>query len=120
MMLLQQNGTPVSLAGAMAAAFLIVAPWHGAQARLVRINAQPPAVIDLTVFGQTGRYLKISGNFEGELDAADPRNAVIADIGLAPRIDGRVRYTSTFYMLRPADLGKGNRKIFYDFGNRGN
>jgi hypothetical protein len=110
----------VGLAGAATAAFLIVAPGPEAQARLVRINAQPPAVIDLTVFGQTGRYLKISGNFEGELDPADPRNAVIADIGLAPRVDGKVRYTSTFYMLRPADAGKGNRKIFYDFGNRGN
>jgi Alpha/beta hydrolase domain len=120
MMHLQQPKARVRLAGATAAAFLIVAPWHDAQARLVRINTQPPAAIDLTVFGQTGRYLKISGNFEGELDPADPRNAVIADIGLAPRINGTVRYTSTFYMLSPADLGKGNRKIFYDFGNRGN
>jgi hypothetical protein len=120
MILSNQDGRRVGLAGAMAAAFLIVAPEDDAQARLVRITAKPPAVIDLAVFGQTGRYLKISGNFEGELDPADPRNAVIADVGLAPRTNGQVRYTSTFYMLRPADLGKGNRKVFYDFGNRGN
>ena len=31
-----------------------------------------------------------------------------------------MRYTSTFTILRPADLANGNRKIFYDFGNRGN
>src|SRR6266700_627939 len=116
----KQKGTCVGLAGATAVAFMIATPWGDAQARLVRITVQPPAVIDLPAFGPTGRYLKISGTFEGELDPADPRNAVIADIALAPRIDGKVRYTSAFYMLRPADLGKGNRKIFYDFGNRGN
>ena len=91
-----------------------------AQARLVRINAGPPVEINLQAFGPTGPYLKIEGTFEGELDAADTRNAVIADLSLAPRTGGKVRYTSTFMILRPADPGKGNRKLFYDFGNRGN
>jgi hypothetical protein len=81
--------------------------------------AGQPVVIDLPVFGQTGPYLKISGTFEGELDPSDPRNAIIADIGLAPKVDGKVHYTSTFTILRPRDLAKGNRKLFYDFGNRG-
>jgi hypothetical protein len=47
------------------------------------------------------------------------RNTIITDIGLAPRANGKVRYTSTFYILRPVTLANGNRKIFYDFGNRG-
>ena len=31
-----------------------------------------------------------------------------------------MRYSSTFAILRPQNLGSGNRKLFYDFGNRGN
>src|SRR5262249_60564412 len=91
-----------------------------AEARLVRINADTTAVVDLPAFGATGPYLKISGTFDGELDPYDPHNAPIADIDLAPRPNGKVRYTSTFYVLRPLDLAKGNRRLFYDFGNRGN
>src|SRR5689334_3973433 len=105
------------LATAIAAA---IAASGGAQARLVRINPEPPVVIDLPVFGATGPYLKISGTFDGELDPADPHNAPIADIDLAPRVSGKVRYTSTFMILRPVNLAGGNRRLFYDFGNRGN
>jgi hypothetical protein len=91
-----------------------------AQARLLRINADPQTVINLPAFGATGPYLKISGTFDGELDPADAHNALIADIDLAPRTNGKVRYTSTFYILRPVNLANGNRRLFYDFGNRGN
>jgi hypothetical protein len=91
-----------------------------AEARLVRINADTTTVVDLPAFGATGPYLKISGTFDGELDPYDLHNAPIADIDLAPRSNGKVRYTSTFYVLRPLDLAKGNRTLFYDFGNRGN
>jgi hypothetical protein len=101
-----------------AAALLVMGA--GAQARLVRINAEPPVIIDLPVFGATGPYLKISGTFDGELDPADVHNAPIADIDLAPRSNGKVRYTSTFMVLRPVNLANGNRRLFYDFGNRGN
>ncbi|HEY7298580.1 MAG TPA: alpha/beta hydrolase domain-containing protein [Xanthobacteraceae bacterium] len=103
-----------------AAALCVVTVASAAQARLVKINAGPATRIDLPAFGPTGAYLKISGTFEGELDPADRRDAVIADIGLAPAVNGKVRYTSTFMILRPVDLGKGNRKLFFDFGNRGN
>src|SRR5262249_15214262 len=58
--------------------------------------------------------------FDGELDPADPHNASITDIDLAPRAGGKVRYTSTFMILRPVNLAGGNRRLFYDFGNRGN
>jgi hypothetical protein len=97
----------------------IAAPG-GAKARLVRINAEPPVIIDLPAFGATGPYLKIAGTFDGELDPADPHNAPIADIDLAPRLGGKVRYTSTFMILQPVNLASGNRRLFYDFGNRGN
>src|SRR5262249_50678318 len=90
-----------------------------AHARLTRINAGAPVLIDLPAFGRTGAYLKIAGTFEGELDPTDRRNALIADIDLAPK-EKVVRYTSTFFVLRPVDLARGNAKLFYDFGNRAN
>src|SRR5262245_57137499 len=90
-----------------------------ADARLTRISAGPATVIDFPSFGATGPYLKIAGTFEGEIDPSDRRNAVIVDIDLAPTTAGKVRYGSTFFILRPVDLSKGNRKLFYDFGNRG-
>jgi len=74
------------------------APAH---ARLTRINAGAPVLIDLPAFGRTGAYLKIAGTFEGELDPTDRRNAAIADIELAPLDGGKVHYTSTFFLLRP-------------------
>ncbi len=90
------------------------------EARLIKINAGPATIIDLAVFGATGPYLKVAGIYEGELEPGDPRNAVIVDIDLAPRVKGKVGYTSTFFILHPLDLSQGNGKLFYDFGNRGN
>jgi hypothetical protein len=98
---------------------IFVFSWRVADARLVKITAGPATIIDLPVFGTTGPYVKVSGTYEGEVDPADPHNAVIADIGLAPTVNGKVRYTSTFYLLYPLDLSRGNGKLFYDFGNRG-
>ena len=108
------------LATTVVAGACLIGMCASAQARLIRINADPPSVIDLPAFGPSGPYLKISGTFDGELDPADQHNAPIADIELAPRRSGKVQYTSTFYILRPLDLAKGNRRLFYDFGNRGN
>jgi len=89
------------------------------EARLARLTAEPATVIAFPSFGSTGPYLKIVGTFEGELDPADRRNAVIADIHLSPVVNGKVRYKATFFVLRPADLSKGNGKLFYNFNNRG-
>jgi len=103
------------------ALFLVAVGIHvgSAEARLTRITTTSSSVVDFASFGATGPYLKIAGTFEGEIDPADPRNAVIVDINLAPTTANKVRYTSTFFILRPVDLSKGNGKLFYDFGNRG-
>ena len=106
-----------TLALGLALLALAAAP---ASARLTRIDADPPVLIDLPIFGATGAYLKITGTYEGELDPADAKNAVIADLALAPRTAGKVHYKTTFAILRPAKMAKGNGKIFHDFGNRGN
>ena len=93
-----------------------------AQARVTRIEilrAEPFAAGQ--PFGNVGPYEKVVGRFHGELDPAAPLNAVIVDLDKAPRnARGRVEYTSDFYILRPADLAKGNGALLYDVNNRGN
>ena len=42
---------------------LLLIPAFG-EARLTRITAGSPTIIDLPVFGATGPYLKIAGTFE--------------------------------------------------------
>jgi hypothetical protein len=71
-------------------------------------------------FGAVGSYEKLVGKAFGELDPADPRNAVITDIALAPRNSrGRVEYSMDIYILKPTDLAKGNHKLFMEVNNRG-
>jgi hypothetical protein len=72
-------------------------------------------------FGAVGAYERIVGRFHGELDPADPLNAVIVDLDKAPRnARGRVEYSSDFEILKPLDLAKGNGALLYDVNNRGN
>lgn len=71
-------------------------------------------------FGDNGAYERVKGTYKGELDPADPRNKVIVNIDKAPRnAGGRVEYEAEFFILRPADAARGNRKIIYDVTNRG-
>jgi hypothetical protein len=71
-------------------------------------------------FGDVGPYEKIIGRVAGEVDPADPRNAVITDIGLAPRnARGKVEYETDIMILRPIDRSKGNHKVWYELTNRG-
>jgi alpha/beta hydrolase family protein len=73
-----------------------------------------------TSFGNTGAYERVKGTFKGELDPADARNKVIVNLNKAPRnAAGRVEYEADFFMLRPKDAGRGNRKLLYDVTNRG-
>src|SRR5262249_52587171 len=71
-------------------------------------------------FGAAGQYEKLAGKAYGEVDPADPRNAVIADIGLAPRnAAGKVEYSMDVYLLKPIEHGKGNGRLFLELNNRG-
>ena len=67
-----------------------------------------------------GPYEKLRGKAYGEVDPADPRNALITDLKLAPRnARGKVEYSMDIFILKPIDLGKGNHKLILDFNNRG-
>jgi hypothetical protein len=93
-----------------------------AQARVTRIEilrTEPFAGGE--AFGTVGAYQKVVGRFHGELDPKAPFDAVIVDLDKAPRnARGMVEYSSDFYILRPADLAKGNGALLYDVNNRGN
>ena len=54
------------------------------------------------------------------VDPTHPLNAVVTDLKLAPRgADGRVAFQSDFYLLRPVDPTRGNRRLLLDVPNRG-
>lgn len=96
--------------------------WPLALLFLLAMPAQA-AVTSLTVEKTTpidGGYVLIQGHYRGALDPAAPRNAIINDIALAPRgADGRVGYSASFAIARPADMTKVSGVLVYDVPNRG-
>lgn len=71
-------------------------------------------------FGQTGAYEKIAGTLRFAADPTHPLHQRITDIGLAPKnADGRVEFSGDFYVLRPVDPHKGNKRLLFDVVNRG-
>lgn len=90
-------------------------------ARLTEINvaAVEPFAAGAS-FGNSGAYERVKGTFKGELDPADERNRVIVNLDKAPRnARGMVEYEADFFIMRPADSARGNRKLIYDVTNRG-
>ena len=72
-------------------------------------------------FGRTGVYERLDGTAYMEVGPNDPLNAVIVNIDKAPRnASGKVEFSAPFFILKPVDMAKGNRKIFYGVNNRGN
>lgn len=72
-------------------------------------------------FGDVGTYDRIKARVTVAVDPADPRNAAIVDIGMAPRnAAGKVEAVSDVEILKPSDPKKGNGKLFYEAANRGN
>lgn len=71
-------------------------------------------------FGQAGAYERVIGSARGEIDPADPANAGIADIALAPRnARGLVEYRTDLFILRPKDPARGSGTLLYEVLNRG-
>jgi hypothetical protein len=96
----------------------------GAEARITRIQIDKNASASPTFGGYAwpgvGQYEKITGKAFGEVNPNDPKNAVIVDIGLAPKnARGNVEYSFDFYILKPIDLKKGAHKVMYEPPNRG-
>ena len=92
-----------------------------AQARVIKI------VIDTTTSpaapaGAVGPYETLAGRAYGEIDPNDPLNAIIQDIGLAPKnANGMVEYMATFLLTKPIDMSVASGLMWHDaplFGAR--
>jgi hypothetical protein len=72
-------------------------------------------------FGDVGPYERLRGWAHHAVDPKAAAQADVTDIDKAPvNADGLVEFSAEFYMVRPVDLAKGNGRLFYDYGNRGN
>src|SRR4029078_8303810 len=71
-------------------------------------------------FGAAGAYEKIAGTLRFAIDPAHPLHRQITDIALAPEnAEGQVEFSADFYLLKPVDADKGNRRLLVDVANRG-
>ncbi len=83
--------------------------------------AECTSFADGHAFGDTGAYERLRGRALYAVDPKAAAQAAVTDIDKAPvNKDGLVEFTADFLMLRPADKAKGNRRVFFDYGNRGN
>lgn len=72
-------------------------------------------------FGEAGTYERLVGTAHFALDPGDAVNANVVDLNLAPTNgQGLVEFTADLDILKPVDLARGNRTLFYDVNNRGN
>ena len=115
------NRRKLQLCIASALAAGVFAAAGSADARITKIE-----ILTRTIafggysFDGVGQYEKITGIATGKSTRNDPRNAVIVDLQLAPRLaNGNVQYRHNFYILKPLDLSKGNHKVMYEPPNRG-
>jgi hypothetical protein len=106
----------------LAALGLSVALPERVDARVVRfVVERTRPVLDGKSFGTAGAYERLDGMVYLEVDPGDPLNAVIVNLDKAPRTPGgKVGFSAPFYLLKPVDMARGNRKIFYGINNRGN
>ena len=109
------------IATAAAIVASVVFPASG-DARVVRFEiTQTRPVADGKSFGQAGPYERLDGVVVMEVDPRDPLNAVIVNLDKAPKnAKGRVEFSAPFFILKPVDMSRGNRKILYGVNNRGN
>ena len=71
-------------------------------------------------FGDIGPYELVEGTVHFAVDPLHPRNQIITDLDLAPRESaGQVTMSADFSVLKPAELGQGNRRLLFDVVNRG-
>jgi hypothetical protein len=108
------------LLAVVAVILLAVAP--GAEARVVRfVVEQSRPFADGQSFGSVGAYVRLDGTVVIEVDPRDPLDAIIVNLDKAPKNGrGMVEFTSPVFILKPADMMRGNQKIYYGVNNRGN
>jgi hypothetical protein len=112
--------TAIGCCLALTGVVLCAAPPAQARVTQVVVTATESPTFGGKSFGAVGQYERISGQIVGEVDPADPLNAIIIDVGLAPKNpNGTVSYSTDFQILRPIDRTKGNKRLLYEITNRG-
>ena len=72
-------------------------------------------------FDNTGPYERLSGRAHFTVDPHAPAQAGITDLNKAPvNADGLVVFAADICILKPVDMARGNRRLFFGYGNRGN
>lgn len=98
----------------------IQTPISGRITRFEILELESPT-FEGRVFGDVGQYEKIFAVAYAEVDPQDPRNARITDIELAPlNANGMVEISADVHIIKPIDMERGNRRLFYGLNNRGN
>jgi hypothetical protein len=99
---------------------LLLSAW--AEARVVRfVLEERLSFASGMEWGTAGPYERLKGTAYMEVDPNDPLNAIIVNLDKAPRnAQGMVEFSSPFLILKPVDMTRGNRKLFYAINNRGN
>ncbi len=101
---------------------LLAAAPYASEARVVRfVVEQRRLVASGMSWGASGPYERLDGTAYMEVDPRDPVNTVIVNLDRARRnARGKVEFSAPFFLLKPVDVARGNRKIFYGVNNRGN
>jgi hypothetical protein len=92
------------------------------EARVVKfVVQQQSSFVGGANWGNVGPYEMLQGTAYLEVDPRDPRDALIVDLGNAPRnAQGMVDFSTPFLILQPVNAQLSNHKIFYAVNNRGN
>ena len=77
-----------------------------ARVKKIVIEKKVSPAFDGATFGPSGQYETIAGRAFGELDPNDPHNSVVTDIELGADADGKVRYETTFDLVKPLDMNR--------------
>ena len=112
----QTRGQRLRAAFACTAVAALAAAGGTAHARVTRI------VIDATAaITNQPAYEQLTGRAFGEIDPADPHNALITDITnpLARDAAGKVTYVATFVLRKPKDMTTASGVMWHDVPNRG-
>src|SRR6185312_11408004 len=71
-------------------------------------------------FGDVGAYERLTGRAAFAVDPRAAAQADVVDLDKAPTdTAGLVHFVADFMILKPVELERGNRRVFYDYGNRG-
>lgn len=86
----------------------------------VEITERTPFA-DGAAFGDTGAYERLVGLAHYRLDPVAPAQRDVVDVEHVPVDEaGLVAFSSEVTILAPRDPARGNRRLFFDYGNRGN